>query len=137
MIDPVQILSVVISASLLLLVLELVRRRHLGEEHSFIWIGGAVFLLIISFWRRSLDTVAFWLGVHYPPALLLLALVFFVFIALLYFSTVASRQRRQIELLVEETALLDARLRALTARIDARDEQASQPETEASQSDRQ
>lgn len=133
MIDPLQLLSIVISASLLLLVLELVRRRQLGEEHSFIWIGGAVFLLILSFWRRSLDTVALWLGVHYPPALLLLALVFFVFIALLYFSTVASRQRRQIELLVEETALLDARLRALTAQVEA---QAAQPDDEASQADR-
>jgi benzoyl-CoA reductase/2-hydroxyglutaryl-CoA dehydratase subunit BcrC/BadD/HgdB len=38
-------------------------------------------------------------------------LIFFVFVASLYFSVVISGQRRQIENLVEEIALLDQRLR--------------------------
>jgi hypothetical protein len=116
MTDPVQLISIIVSGLLLLLVLELVRRRLLGEEYSFIWIGGAVVLLVLSIWRQSLDLVAFWLRIYYPPALLLLALVFFVFIALLFFSIVASKHRRQIERLVEETAILDARLRELESR---------------------
>ncbi len=37
-------------------------------------------------------------------------LVFFVFVALLYFSVVISRQREQIEQLVIEVALLSRRL---------------------------
>ena len=52
-----------------------------------------------------------WLGVYYPPAVLLLVLILFVFVASLYFSVVISGQRRQIEHLVEEIALLDQRLR--------------------------
>lgn len=116
MTDPVQLISIVVSGLLLLLVLELVRRRLLGEEYSFIWIGGAAVLLVLSIWRQSLDLVAIWLKIYYPPALLLLALVFFVFIALLFFSIIASKHRRQIERLVEETAILDARLRELESR---------------------
>jgi hypothetical protein len=116
MTDPVQLISIVVSGLLLLLVLELVRRRLLGEEYSFIWIGGAAVLLVLSIWRQSLDLVAFWLKIYYPPALLLLVLVFFVFIALLFFSIVASKHMRQIERLVEETAILDARLRELESR---------------------
>ena len=53
------------------------------------------------------------LGIYYPPALLILVLVFFVFVVSLYFSVVVSRQRQQIERLVEDVALLDADLREL------------------------
>ncbi len=52
-------------------------------------------------------------GIHYPPALLLLALIVLVFVAALNFSIVVSRQRRQIERLIQEVAILEAELRDL------------------------
>lgn len=107
----VQIGSVVVSGALLLLVIDLVRRRKLTEEYSFIWILCAAALLVLSLWRDILHVTARWLGVYYPPAVLLLVLILFVFIASLYFSVVISGQRRQIEHLVEDLALLDQRLR--------------------------
>ena len=107
----VQLGSVVVSGALLLLVVDLVRRRKLTEEYSFIWILCAAALLVLSLWRDILHVTARWLGVYYPPAVLLLVLILFVFIASLYFSVVISGQRRQIEHLVEEFALLDQRLR--------------------------
>jgi hypothetical protein len=106
-----QIGAVIVSGALLLLVVDLVRRRKLTEEYSFIWILCAVALLVMSLWRDILHVTARWLGVYYPPAVLLLVLIFFVFVASLYFSVVISGQRRQIERLVEEVALLDQRLR--------------------------
>lgn len=115
MLDPVQILTIGVSVLLLLLVLELVRRRLLGEEYAFVWIVGALILLGLSVWRGGLDAVARWLGVHYGPALLLLLLGVFVFVALLFFSVVISRQRVQIERLIEDTAILEARLREWAA----------------------
>ena len=107
----VQIGAVAVSAALLLLVIDLVRRRKLTEEYSFIWVLCAVALLVLSVWRDILHVTARWLGVYYPPAVLLLVLIFFVFVASLYFSVVISGQRRQIEHLVEELALFDHRLR--------------------------
>jgi len=109
--DPVQLLAIGVSALLLVLVLELVRRRLLGEEYAFVWILGAVGMLALSVWRGALDAVARWLGVHYGPALLLMLLAVFVFVALLFFSVVVSRQRVQIERLIEDIAILDARQR--------------------------
>ena len=113
MTDLVQIVSISISAVLLIVVLELVRRRRLTEEYSFIWIVCAGALLALSFWRNLLDLAAAALGVHYPPAVLLLVLTFVVVIVSLYFSVVVSRQRQQIERLAEELALLDAEVRAV------------------------
>ena len=113
MTDTVQLISIGISAALLVTVIELVRRAQLTEEYSFIWIACSVALLILSLWRNLLDLAASALGVHYPPALLLLALTFFVVIVSLYFSVVVSRHRKEIERLVQEVALLDADVRML------------------------
>jgi hypothetical protein len=113
MTDIVQLVSIVVSAALLVTIIELVRRGRLTEEYSFIWIVCAVALLALSVWRNLLDLAASALGVHYPPAVLLLILTFFVVIVSLYFSVVVSRHRKEIEKLVEELALLEADVRAL------------------------
>lgn len=112
MTDVVQIVAIAVSASLVAAVVDLVRRRRLREEYAFVWLMGALALLGLAVWRNSLDLVARWLGVYYPPAVLLLAVILAVFIVSLYFSVVISKQRQQIERLVEELALLDAEVRA-------------------------
>lgn len=112
-IDRIQIVALAVSLLLLLVVLELVRRRKLTEEYSFLWIGCSLALLVLALRRQILDATAHWLGVYYPPILLLLVLIVMVFVASLYFSVIVSRQRRQIERLIEETAILSAELREL------------------------
>lgn len=108
-----QIGAVIVSGGLLLLVIDLVRRQKLTEEYSLIWILSALALFVLSLWRDILHVTARWLGVYYPPAVLLLVLVFSVFVASLYFSVVISGQRRQIEHLVEELALLEQRVKEM------------------------
>lgn len=111
--DRVQLIAILVSIALLLVVLDLVRRRKLSEEYSVVWLLCAAALLVLSIWRESLHVVAAWLGVFYPPAVLLLVLVAFVFVACLAFSVVVSRQGREIERLAEELALLAARQREM------------------------
>jgi hypothetical protein len=113
--NPVQLIAVVVSAALVAVVVDLVRRRKLTEEYSLIWLLCGVALLVLSLWKNVLDVSARWIGIYYPPAVLLLVLIFFGFIASLYFSVVISGQRRQIERLIEEVAIADARLRNLEA----------------------
>jgi hypothetical protein len=115
--DRIGLIAVGVSLLLLIVVLELVRRRRLTEEYSFVWILASLALLGLSFSRPLLALVAQWLGVYYPPAVLLLALLTLVFVALLYFTVVASRQRTQIERLVEEVSILAAEVRDLQRRL--------------------
>jgi len=112
-IDRIQIVALTVSVLLLVVVLELVRRKKLTEEYSFLWILSAVALLALSIKRQMLDAAARWLGVYYPPIILVLLLILMVFVASLCFSVIVSRQRRQIERLIEETAILSAELREL------------------------
>lgn len=111
--DRIQVVAVGISVALLVGVLELVRRKKLTEEYSFIWILCALALLGLSLARGVLDSIARQLGIYYPPAALLLVVILFVFVASVLFSVVISRQRQQIDRLIEDAALLDARVREL------------------------
>ncbi len=115
MTDLVQTVAVTVSAGLLVTVIALVRDGRLREEYAFAWIVGSLGLLVLAIWRNGLDLAAKWLGIYYPPALLLLAVILAVFVVSLYFSVVISRQRQQIEHLVEEVALLDAEVRGARA----------------------
>ena len=119
MTDRVQILAIAASIVLLLVVLELVRRRRLVEEYSLLWVLAALALIGVSLRRDILDSTARWLNVHYPPAVLVLLLIFIVFVASLCFSVILSRQQQQIERLIDETAILSAEIRELRK---ARDE---------------
>jgi hypothetical protein len=120
----VQTVAVAISAALLITVIVLVRDRRLREEYAFAWIVGSLALLALAIWRNSLDLAAKWLGIYYPPALLLLAVILAVFVVSLYFSVVISRQRQQIEHLAEEVALLDAEVRGARGSRSVSDDQA-------------
>ena len=112
-IDRIQIAAILVSLGLLVVVLELVRRHKLVEEYSVVWIVGAIGLLALSVWRGLLDAAAQRFGVFYPPSLLLMGLVGLVFVGLLTFSVILSRQRRQIERLTEEAAVLGTEIREL------------------------
>jgi hypothetical protein len=114
-IERLQIVAWVVSAVLLLTVFELVRRRKLTEEYSFLWILASLALFGLSARREILYTVARWLGVSDPLMVLVMLLIAMTVVASLCFSVIVSRQRQQIERLIEETTILSAELRDLRA----------------------
>src|SRR5439155_18612398 len=116
MIDRIQVVALTVGIVLLLVVFELVRRRKLTEEYSFLWILSSLALLALAIRRELLHDAARWLGVYYPPILLVMFLIVMVFVASLCFSVIVSRQRRQIERLIEETAILSAERRVVRER---------------------
>lgn len=87
----VEIVMILGSVGLLLIVLELVRRRRLKEEYSLLWLLTAVVLLALSLWRSSLDSIAELIGIFYPPTALFVVGFGFVLLLLLYFSTIISK----------------------------------------------
>lgn len=125
----IQVIAIVVSVAFLLTVLELVRRRKLIEEYSFIWIVIALLLLAVSIWREFLDTVARELGIYAPTNALLVALTGGVLVALLGVSVILSRQRRQIDQLIEETSILSAELRDLRQGVQRPESSPNRPAT--------
>lgn len=104
--DRIQWVSILGSAALLGVVLELVRSRRLREQYSLLWIFTAVILLLLSGWRGLLDRFALVFGIHYPPSALFLVGFGFFLVILLHFSIVHSALAVRVKELAQEIALL-------------------------------
>ena len=110
MIDRSMIFTVGAALVAVGVVLELVRRRHLSEEYSLLWLGTAVVMLALGIWRDLLHQLAAALNIFDPTNLLfLLALLFLLFIQL-YFSMVITRLTRENKEAAQQIALLQYQL---------------------------
>jgi hypothetical protein len=108
----VSIVAAIASVGLLLLVLDLIRRRRLRERYALLWLVTGVVLLVLSLWRSGLNTIADWVGVTgYPPAVLFAVATLFILLVLLDYSTVISRLSDQNTVLAQRLALLEQRVR--------------------------
>ena len=107
----IQVVAIVAAAALILVLLDLVRRRRLLERYALLWLFSAAVLLALAIWRDLLADVADLLGVAYPPNALFLIAFGFVLVLLLHFSLAVSRMSDQIKVLAQRLALLDEHVR--------------------------
>ncbi len=118
----VQIVAIVVTAGLLVLVFELVRKRKLMERYSLLWLLAAACLLVLAIWRGLLTTLSHAVGIYYPPAALFAVAFAFVLVLLLHFSLVNSRLAEQSKLLAQRVGLLEQRIAWLEQSASAGDE---------------
>ena len=102
----ITILSVLVSAALLLYILEMVRRRRLREEYSILWLAGGVILLIFSLKKGWLDWASDAVGIYYPPSFLFLIGMFFILLILIHFSITISKLYQMNKKMAQEIAHL-------------------------------
>ena len=115
--NKIQILSIVVSALLLVGVLELVRRRAFLERYALLWLFSALVLLGLSAWEGALAEMASLVGIAYPPNALFLIAFGFVLVLLLHFSVAVSRLSDQTKVLSQRLALLEHRQRRTDERV--------------------
>lgn len=99
---------------LLILVLELVRRRRLREEYTVFWLLTCAVLIVLAVWRGALQLVARVVGTTLPLSALFGAGFFLVFLIMLHFSTVVTGLWRRNKQMAKEIALLEGTVRELT-----------------------
>ena len=104
------LLAIVVSVGILILVFELVRRKKLNEEYSWLWIITAVCLLLVSLF----PTVLFWftklIGAKIPISALFFLAVMFLLLIVLHFSTVISKLSNNQKTLAQKVAILEQKL---------------------------
>jgi hypothetical protein len=106
MMDRTVVVSISAALVLMLVVLELVRRRRLREEYSLLWLATAVAIVILASSRSLLASLAGAMGIHYPPSALMVIGFGFLSVTTLHFSTVVSRLRDENKTLAQELAIL-------------------------------
>jgi hypothetical protein len=105
----IQVLAILASGLMLLVVLELVRRRAFLERYALLWLFSAIVLLGLSIWQDGLEELAQLVGIAYPPNALFLVAFGFVLVLLLHFSLAVSRLSDQTKVLAQRLALLEQR----------------------------
>jgi hypothetical protein len=111
----VQIVAVIVTALMLLVVFELVRRRRLVERYALLWMTVAVGLLVLAIWTDLLSWASDLVGIDVPSNALFLAAFGVAFLLLLHFSVATSRLGEETKILAQEVARLDEELRQMRA----------------------
>lgn len=102
----VQIIAVIFSVSLLIGIVDLIRRGMIKEQYALLWLASAVVLLILSVWRGLLDKIALAMGIAYPPSFLFLVAFLFLLLIVLHFSVIISDFSEKNKRLSQEVAIL-------------------------------
>lgn len=105
-----RIIAIVVTGGLLLLILELVRRKRLMERYALLWLFATSILLLLATWTGLLTQLSSALGIKYPPSALFAVAFGFVLLLLLHFSLAVSRLSDQTKVLAQRVGLLQERL---------------------------
>ena len=102
----IRILTIGGALAILLMVVELVRRRKLKEEYSVLWVITAVLTLLVSIWFSLLQGVTEAIGAISPVSTLFFFGLLFCIVLLLHFSVRVSELERRLTTLVQEVGLM-------------------------------
>jgi hypothetical protein len=108
-----RIIAIVISSGLLLLILELVRRKRLMERYALLWLFSSLLLLVLSVWSGLLNDLASALGVSYPPSALFAVAFVVILVLLVHFSLAVSRLSDQNKVLAQRLGILQLKIEQL------------------------
>lgn len=109
----VQILSILISFTVLILVIEAIRRGLLKEKYALLWLFASIVIITLSVWRKLLDTVAFAFGFYYPPSFLFLIGLGFLLLITLHFSIIISTISERNKRLAQELGIVKTELKQI------------------------
>lgn len=104
--DVVKVLAITVSASVLFVVFELIRRGRLKERYALLWLFSSLVMLALSLSRSLVEYVAGLVGIAYPPSLLFLVAFGFLLLITLHFSVIISGLSEKNKRLAQEIALL-------------------------------
>jgi hypothetical protein len=108
-----KIVALVFGIGMLIIIIDLVRRRKLREEYSWLWLMTGAGILVLSLWFDLLKWITHLVGAITPAStIFLFAFLFLIFISL-HFSVVISKITDRNKDLAQRYALLEIELREL------------------------
>ena len=118
MIDRTLAFTITGAVMLILIVLEMVRRRRLREEFVLLWLAIATMISALASNRGLLDFLAGILGISYPPSVLILIGFGSMIIVALYFSVISSRLLEENKSLAQEIAIMRLQMRTVEKKLE-------------------
>jgi len=106
-----QVVAITIAVIIFVTIIELVRKRKLREEYSWLWLVTGAGLFVFAVWSGLLKTVTQFIGASVSTSTIFFFGIIFLIVLNLYFSIVISAFARQIKNLSQELALLKNKTR--------------------------
>lgn len=105
-----KVFAIIVAISLIIIIIELVRRKKLREEYSFLWVLTSIVILILVIWYDILVWLSKFIGAAVPTSTLFVFSILFVMILLIHYSIKISELTEQIKELVQEITILKTEL---------------------------
>jgi hypothetical protein len=127
--SPEQMLVAILLATVMLLVvIELVRKRKLREEYAFLWIGTAILLMVLALWTDVLEWIRVLLRAQTQASPLFFGAILFLMLVALQFSVRLTKLTFRNKALGQEVSLLRKEVQDLRDELDAGAGRPSDPE---------
>ena len=111
-----KVVALVVGLWMLFLIIELVRRRRLREEYSWLWLMTGSGILLLTLWFDLLKWMTHLVGAISPSStIFLFAFLFLIFISL-HFSVAISKLTDRNKELAQQYALLELEVQELKKR---------------------
>lgn len=107
------LVAIVVATVMLLVVIELVRKRKLREEYAVVWIATAVLLMVLALWTDVLDWIRTLLKADTQASTLFFGAILFLMLLALQFSVRLTKLTFRNKALGQEVALLRKELQEL------------------------
>jgi outer membrane murein-binding lipoprotein Lpp len=106
----IRVMALVLSVLLLLVIIELVRKRKLREEYSWLWIITGIAIFVVAAWQSLVIRITELIGAKIIVSTLFFGGLMFLTVISIHFSTKVSQLSEQVKRLAQQTALLAERV---------------------------
>ena len=121
--NRIQIIAILGSISLLIFIIVLIRQHRLKEEYSILWLFFTIIFIVFSVWRDGLEWVSETIGIAYPPAALFLVLIMALFVIMIEFSVIISKQSNWIKSMSQDIGIMKQEIKELSKKISTNEEE--------------
>ncbi len=102
-----QFTSAAIGCIIGVVILYLIRKNHLHSGYAIWWFLSAASIMILGSFPGLVDAVGHYLGISYPPILLIIFGVCIIMIKILTMDIERTKQEQKLRRLVQRLALLE------------------------------
>ncbi len=104
-----KIFALIMGAGLFILIIEMVRRRRLAEEYSFLWLVTGAGIIVFVLWYDLLEWLTNLIGAKTPTTTLFIFGFLFMILINLHYSVKITKLASQVKDLAQKIAIYEKR----------------------------
>ncbi|MEV6524179.1 DUF2304 domain-containing protein [Longispora sp. NPDC051575] len=104
------IVTALTGLTVLVVIIELLRRRQLREKYGILWIFVGLVMLPLSMFPQALNSLSALIGIQSGVSMALFFAVVFLLLTCIHLSWEVSRLEEETRILAEDVALIHAKL---------------------------